>query len=351
MFNKNLTGANFNRDTDGYTLTFLDQLQSQFWLPQEIAMAPDLAVWRTLPEDVKDAYAKNLQILTFLDTHQGDLGMATIAESLSEDEHLKKATFMFMTAFENSIHARSYSTIYQTYLSSQEIDQLFTWGEENPHLQKVLKTIVSEYENLEKMIYKKKYTSEIITDTDYKKAQWKAMASSVLLETFLFYTGFYYPLWFYGQGKLMQAGEIINLIIRDEVVHGLYTGTVAQGIYKTLPAVVQDGLKVWLDKTLETLYQTEIKLIEEIYTAVGLTHDVKKFIRYNANKAYMNLGFDQYFDDEEINPVVLRGLDTESKTMDFFSMKGNSYQKMVVESVKDDDFDFTALDKKMEDLD
>ena len=52
------------------------------------------------------------------------------------------------------------------------------------------------------------------------------------------------------------------------------------------------------------------------------SHDVKIFVRYNANKALMNLGFDPYFEPEDVNPVVLNGLNTETKTMDNFSMNG-----------------------------
>ena len=77
-----------------------------------------------------------------------------------------------------------------------------------------------------------------------------------------------------------------------------------------------------------------------VYDKVDLSHDVKKFVRYNANKALMNLGYEPYFPYEEVNPVVLNGLNTETKTMDNFSMKGNGYQKMKSESLKDEDFYF-----------
>lgn len=41
----------------------------------------------------------------------------------------------------------------------------------------------------------------------------------------------------------------------------------------------------------------------------------------------MNLGFDPYFEEEDINPIVLNGLNTKTKSHDFFSMKGNGYKK------------------------
>ncbi|MFW8664307.1 ribonucleotide-diphosphate reductase, partial [Candidatus Phytoplasma citri] len=49
---------------------------------------------------------------------------------------------------------------------------------------------------------------------------------------------------------------------------------------------------------------------------------------------------EQIFPYEDINPVILNGLNTETKTMDYFSMKGNGYQKMKSESLKDEDFIF-----------
>ena len=138
----------------------------------------------------------------------------------------------------------------------------------------------------------------------------------------------------------MQAGEIINLILRDESIHGLYVGNLAMEIYNTFDKTLQAELYQWLTTYLDEIYEEEMQLIEEIYDPVDVSHDVKIFVRYNANKAMMNLGFEAYYEYEEVNPVVLNGLNTETKTMDNFSMKGNGYQKMKSESVTDSDFFF-----------
>lgn len=53
---------------------------------------------------------------------------------------------------------------------------------------------------------------------------WKAMFSSVMLESFLFYSGFFYPLYLGGQGFLRNSAEIISLILRDESIHGVAVG-------------------------------------------------------------------------------------------------------------------------------
>ena len=137
---------------------------------------------------------------------------------------------------------------FMTYMSTPEIEELFHWGEQNKNLQRIMSLIVGAYEELDRFNYLKKYDREHVTFTDeeFKDAQWKAMVASVFLETWLFYSGFYYPLYFYGQGKLMQAGEIINLILRDESIHGLYVGRLAQEVFQTFDADKQEELKGWL---------------------------------------------------------------------------------------------------------
>ncbi|TVP85340.1 MAG: class 1b ribonucleoside-diphosphate reductase subunit beta [Acholeplasmataceae bacterium] len=337
-------GANWNTMEDPYTQFFYEQNLSQFWRPEDISLQGDLNVWNMLSDDIKLAYARNLLVLTFLDTYQGDIGMPVVSRSLDDKQHQRKAVLNFMAAMENAVHAKSYSNIFMTYMTTNDINELFAWGEQNKNLQHIMSLIVGTYEVLDRYNYLRQYEPghDHFSEEDFKEAQWKAMTASVFLETWLFYSGFYYPLYFYGQGKLMQAGEIINLILRDESIHGLYVGRLAQEIFEGFDTPKQEELKGWMFNLLHTLYREQAELVETIYDPVELAHDVKIFVRYNANKALMNLGFEPVYPNEEVNPVVLNGLNTETKTMDYFSMKGNGYQKMRSEALKDQDFFFDS---------
>ncbi|MEC2288590.1 ribonucleotide-diphosphate reductase subunit beta, partial [Bacillus velezensis] len=122
--------------------------------------------------------------------------------------------------------------------------------------------------------------------------------------------------------------------------HGVYVGLLAQEIFNKQTEAKKAELREFAVELLEELYHNELEYTEDLYDQVGLSHDVKKFIRYNANKALMNLGFDPYFEEEDINPIVLNGLNTKTKSHDFFSMKGNGYKKATVEPIKDEDFYF-----------
>lgn len=318
------TAADWSRhELDDFTQMFYYQNVRQFWLPEEISLNGDLLTWKRLSSEEKDTYKKVLAGLTLLDTEQGNTGIPSIATRVKG--HQRKAVLSFMGMMENAVHAKSYSNIFISLASMEEINEVFEWVKENKYLQKKTDIIVKEYKN--------------IADND-PISLYKGMVASVLLESFLFYSGFFYPLYLYGQGKMMQSGEIINLIIRDESIHGVYVGLLAQEIYNSLPQYEQKNLETYAYNLMQELYENELDYTEDLYDQIDLTHEVKKFIRYNANKALMNLGFSPYFEEEEINPIVLNGLNTKSKTHDFFSMKGNSYIVAVVEPLRDEDFIF-----------
>lgn len=259
--------------------------------------------------------------LTLLDTIQGGVGMPQIMEHVEGLQ--RKAVLGFMGMMEQ-IHAKSYSSIFTTLSSTEEIDSVFRWVEENPFLQFKAETISQYYKNI-----------------DSPKDLYLAMAASVLLESYLFYSGFFYPLYLAGQGKMTCSGEIIDLILRDESIHGVYVGVLAQEIFDGLPEDEQRELHHTLVELLRLLHENEERYTEQIYAPIGLVDEVKTFLRYNANKAMMNLGHDPLFDEEEINPIVQNGISTHTKQHDFFSKKGNGYVRALnVEPLKDEDFQF-----------
>ena len=153
------------------------------------------------------------------------------------------------------------------------------------------------------------------------------MVTSVFLESFLFYSGFFYPLYLAGQGKMVASGEIISLILRDESLHGKYIGLLAQELFNSFDEYKKSELKNKAYSIFESLMENEI----------NYTKEVINFLKYNASRALENLGFESYYEVSDINPIVLNGLSTETKSHDFFSTKGNGYQKGIYEELEDED--------------
>ncbi len=121
-----------------------------------------------------------------------------------------------------------------------------------------------------------------------------------------------------------------------------YIGYKFQLSYEELPEDEQEELFEWALELLYDLYENECEYTESLYDEIGWTEDVKVFIRYNANKALQNLGFDPVFEDtaEDVNPSVMNGISTASANHDFFSQVGNSYLMGKAEAMSDDDYDF-----------
>lgn len=313
--------VNWNRPDDEYTSTFWSQNIMQFWTDEEIPLSDDKMSWIQLSPEEQELYMKVLGGLTLLDTVQGGVGMPQILDHV--DGLQRKAVLGFMAMMEQ-IHAKSYSSIFTTLASTEEIDRLFQWVETNRHLQVKAEEISRYYRSI-----------------DSKKDLYLAMASSVLLESYLFYSGFFYPLYLAGQGKMTSSGEIIDLILRDESIHGLYVGVLAQEVFRDLEPAEQQEASAELLELFHKLHRNEEAYTDDLYSTIGLQEEVKAFIRYNANKAMMNLGREPLFPEEEVNPIILNGISTKTKQHDFFSKKGNGYVRTVhVEALRDEDFSF-----------
>lgn len=316
--------VNWNDLDDQIYKDFWDQNVRQFWVDEEIPVSEDKLLWESdqISSVERDTYEKILAGLTLLDTVQGGDGMPNIAMK-TENLHAK-AVFTFQAMMEQ-MHAKSYSTIFSTLSTMSRIDELFEWVHENDFMQKKAQIVDKYYQNIN-------------SEEDY----YLSLAASVMLETFLFYSGFFFPLYMAGQGKLIRSGEIINLIIRDEEVHGKFSGILAQKEITKFDEQTQGNLKATVINLMEELYQLEISYTEELYTELGLVDEVLTYVKYNADRALENLGYDKYFmvSEDEVNPIIFNGINTGTKNHDFFSTKGNGYIKNTnVAEIDDSVFD------------
>lgn len=312
--------VNWNKEDDSFTQAFWNQNVKQFWLPEEVPISKDLKSWSNLEEQERVLYKRVLAGLTLLDTKQGNDGVPSMMEFTENFQ--RKAVLSFMGTMEE-IHAKSYSSIFTTLLSNEEIDLLFDWIEEEPTLQKKADLVLKQYKNI-----------------NDEESLYLAMATSVFLESFLFYSGFFYPLFLAGQGKMIASGEIISLILRDESLHGKFIGLLAQEKYNNFDQNKKAELKERVYEILYSLMDNEINYTNLIYKDSGLGDEVVDFLKYNANQALENLGFEHEYQVEKVNAIVLNGISTETKMHDFFSTKGNGYQKGIYEDLQDDDFIF-----------
>lgn len=311
--------VNWNKIEDPVDLDVWNRLTQNFWLPEKVPVSNDIQSWETLRPHEQKLTMHVFTGLTMLDTIQGTVGaMSLMPDARTQHEEAVITNIAFM----ESVHAKSYSSVFSTLCLTTDIDEAFRWSEDNPNLQKKAEIVLNYYNGTDPL---------------------KRKVASTLLESFLFYSGFYLPMYWSSRAKLTNTADLIRLIIRDEAIHGYYIGYKFQLAYNEADPQVQAEIKAYTYDLLLELYENELKYTADLYDEVGLTADVKKFLHYNANKALMNLGFDPLFpkDECEVNPAILAALSPNAdENHDFFSGSGSSYVIGKHESTTDDDWDF-----------
>lgn len=310
---------NWNRIEDEKDVEVWNRLVNNFWLPEKVPLSNDVQSWATLTPAEQQLTMRAFTGLTLLDTIQGTVGaVSLIPDAITPHEEAVLTNIAFM----ESVHAKSYSSVFSTLCSTQEIDDAFRWSVENPNLQKKAQIVMDFYQG----------------DSPLKRK-----IASTLLESFLFYSGFYLPMYWSSHAKLTNTADLIRLIIRDEAVHGYYIGYKFQKGLELLTEPERDELKDYAYTLLYELYDNEVQYTHDLYDGVGLAEDVKKFLHYNANKALMNLGYEALFPSTvtDVNPAILAALSPNAdENHDFFSGSGSSYVIGKAIATEDEDWDF-----------
>jgi len=314
-----LKAINWNRLQDEKDLEVWNRLTVNFWLPEKVPLSNDVPSWATLRPEERELTIRVFTGLTLLDTIQNTVGAPSLMpDAVTPHEEAVLSNISFMEA----VHARSYSSIFSTLCSTPEVDAAFRWAEENPHLQQKAQAILEKYKSANDPLKKK--------------------IASVFLESFLFYSGFYLPMYWSSRAKLTNTADLIRLIIRDEAVHGYYIGYKYQRALETQSEERKQELKDFAFALIFDLYEIEQRYTEELYDGIGLTEDVKAFLHYNANKALQNLGYEALFPPQvcDVNPAILAALSPDSENHDFFSGSGSSYVIGKAVATEDEDWDF-----------
>ena len=310
---------NWNLIKDPKDVDIWNRLVNNFWLPEKVPLSNDMQSWGLLTPEEQLLTIRVFTGLTLLDTVQATVGAVSLIPDAITDQ---EAAVYTNIAFMESVHAKSYSAIFSTLCSSKEIEETFRWSVENPYLQKKAEIVMGYYSGDDPL---------------------KRKVASTLLESFLFYSGFYLPMYWSSRGKLTNTADLIRLIIKDEAVHGYYIGYKFQKGLEGASEARKQELKDYTFELLYELYENECDYTHDLYDGVGFAEDVKKFLHYNANKALMNLGYEAMFPASvcDVNPAILAALSPGAdENHDFFSGSGSSYVIGKAVKSEDEDWDF-----------
>jgi ribonucleoside-diphosphate reductase beta chain len=198
-----------------------------FWVPEEISLSKDANDFKDSSDAVKHIFTSNLLRQTALDSLQGrgPSQIFTPVVSLPELE----ALMYNWTFFETNIHSRSYSHIIRNIYNVPK--DVFNTIHDTQEIIDMASNVGDYYDALH-VINCRKELGEVIDEKDHIKAIWFALHASYALEAFRFMVSFATSLAMVENKIFIGNGNIISLILQDELLHKEWTAYLINQVVK-----------------------------------------------------------------------------------------------------------------------
>lgn len=310
---------NWNEVEDHLDHSTWEKLTSLFWLDTRIPVTNEKSQWEALPENEREAFMKSLAGLASAATFQSEKGYMVIKEG----KHTQQEAAIYNNIqFIESVHAKAYNTILIGFNESTEVDGVLTWADNNAELQYKLDRILEVYK-----------TGSIL----------QKRAANLILEGVLTYSGLFTPLLYWTQKRFTSVAEIIKLVLTNESLHCFYISHKFQLGYSELSQEEQAELKDWTFDLFVDLVNNELTYIEHIYYGTDWLEEVKVFVRQQANKALIRLGFDPLYPETDASNSHIDSINailTKVTHHEVGRQSGISFQFDKEDAMNEEDYDF-----------
>jgi len=262
-----------------------------FWQPEEISLSKDANDFKDASDAVKHIFTSNLLRQTALDSLQGrgPTQVFTPVCSLPEVE----ALMYNWGFFETNIHSKSYSHIIRNiYNVPKDVSNTIHDTEEIVGMA----SSVGKYYDVLHVINCRKESGEKINEQTHIKAIWMALNASYALEAFRFMVSFATSLAMVENKIFIGNGNIISLILQDELLHKGWTAYLINQVVKEDPRFADAKLEC--EAEVYAMYADVIR--EEKQWAdylfqkgpvIGLNANIlKDFVDYTAVAALKDIG-------------------------------------------------------------
>ena len=201
-----------------------------FWVPEEISLTKDKIDHKESSDAVKHIFTSNLLRQTALDSIQGRAPFQVFGPVSSIPE--LEALALTWSFFETSIHSKSYSHIIRNVygVPKDEFNKIHDTAE----ISNMAASVGKYYEDLHQLNCRKELGEEIPLH-DHKKAIWLALHASYALEALRFMVSFATSLAMVENKIYIGNGNIISLILQDELLHTEWTAWLINNVVKDDP--------------------------------------------------------------------------------------------------------------------
>ena len=262
-----------------------------FWVPEEISLSKDANDFKDASEAVKHIFTSNLLRQTALDSLQGRGPSQVFAPVVSLPE--LEALIYNWTFFETNIHSRSYSHIIRNIYNVPK--DVFNTIHDTAEIVDMASSVGNYYDQLH-IVNCRKELGENIPEKEYIKAIWLALHASYALEAFRFMVSFATSLAMVENKIFIGNGNIISLILQDELLHKGWTAFLINQVVKEDPRFAE--VKAECEQEVYQLYMDVIREEKEwadylfkLGPVIGLNASIlKEFVDYTAVGALKDIG-------------------------------------------------------------
>ena len=275
-----------------------------FWVPEEISLTKDKMDHKDSSDAVKHIFTSNLLRQTALDSIQGRAPFQVFGPVCSIPE--LEALLMIWSMFESNLHSKSYSHIIRNIYSVPKEE--FNKIHDTIEIVNMAASIGRYYEALHILNCRKELGEEIPLH-DHKRAIWMALHASYALEALRFMVSFATSLAMVENKIYIGNGNIISLILQDELLHTEWTAWLINTVPKDDPEFIAIA-----EECAEEVYAMYMEVIEEEKSwadylfkkgpVIGLNANIlKDFVDFTAFNRLKDIGIKYEEDHPRASPI------------------------------------------------
>ena len=202
-----------------------------FWVPEEVSLTKDANDFKEASDAVKHIFTSNLLRQTALDSLQGRAPSQVFTPVVSLPE--LEALIYNWSFFETNIHSRSYSHIIRNIYNVPK--DVFNTIHDTQEIVSMASSVGKYYDDLHRLNCLKEIadpTKEAVLEPVHIKAIYMALHASYALEAFRFMVSFATSLAMVENKIFIGNGNIISLILQDELLHKGWTAYLINQVVK-----------------------------------------------------------------------------------------------------------------------
>jgi ribonucleoside-diphosphate reductase beta chain len=321
---------------------FEQEARGFFWVPEEINLTKDAADFKDASDTVRHIFTSNLLRQTALDSLQGR-GPSQIFTPVVSLPELEALVYNW-TFFETNIHSRSYSHIIRNIYNVPK--EVFNTIHDTEQIVAMASSVGKYYDRLHQLNCAVELDGHV-AEEDHVKAIYLALHASYALEAFRFMVSFATSLAMVENKIFIGNGNIISLILQDEILHRDWTGWIINQVVKedTRFAAAKEQCEAEVMQIYADVIREEKDWADYLFSrgpVIGLNANIlKDFVDYTAVNALKEIGIKYWNPAPKTTPIPWfnKHVDTHKKQTALQESESTNY----VIGVMSDALDYDAL--------